>query len=80
VVARIRAFPNALYRKYGVDVTKTVLTVTVYSPFDFLKFFKTKVVIAESSPLAASMVAEDYPGALASGEFHCGLLPPYNAP
>jgi hypothetical protein len=38
-VARIRAFPNGLYRKYGVDVTKTVLTVTVYSPFDFLKFF-----------------------------------------
>jgi hypothetical protein len=63
-----------MYRKYGVDVTKTVLTVTIYSSFDFLKFFKTKVVIAESSPLAASMVAEDYPGALATGEFHCGLL------
>ena len=48
--------------------------MTVYATFGLPKLFKTEVVVAESSSVVVLWGSENYPGALAAGDFHAGLV------
>ena len=57
-----------------IEVRKVAFGITVYALLDFSVLFKTEVVVAESSSVVVLWGSENYPGALAAGDFHAGLV------